>query len=1250
MAKPRTKQQLELENEQLRDRVREVEETLDAIRNGEIDAIVSSGPSGTQVYTLEGADHAFRVMVETMNEGAVTLSADGTILYANRQFARMTGAAPAEISGRRIHDFVSAADYPSLDNIIGVAGALGVSTEMTLLGGPDPGIPVLVSASPIAFDGMEAVTLVLTDLTERKRLDDIVAAEKLSRRILEQAQECIAVCIDGCIVRANRALHRLCGCIPLMQPFDKVLPLTVSGPESFSTDIPQSGKTIRDREARYQRPDGVTFDLILSAGPLTGLQNEILGCVVTLVDVTGVRQAEQRIAGLNRELRQRVQELEAVFDTVPVGLAIAEDPEGRNIRGNPANERMLGLPGGAQLSRRPESVPGPAPYRALRDGLDLAVEELPMQRAVRGERVSSQIIDVLREDGSTVRLLSNASPLLDEQGRPRGAVGAFLDITELSRAQDELRASEERYRELVDMAPDAIAVHRDGKFVFANGAALRLYGAEGFEQLRSNNIVDLMHPDDRAAILSRIARVQAGERTPLQAVRLLRLDGQEVAVEATAAPVIFDGERSVQVMLRDITLRRQAEEALKKSEARFRLLSETAGRLLASEDPQELVNDLCRGVMEHLDCQAFFNFMADGPSGRLRLNACAGIPEEEIPGIEWLDYGAAVCGCVARDRARIVAEDILRTPDARTDLVRSYGIQAYCCHPLKAGDRLFGTLSFGTRTRPRFAPDEVELMRIVADQVSVAMERILVRQDLEEALADAAAGQRTLQALMEHVPEGITIADGPDARIRMVSRHGDELLGGAHAGLTAGDVAGRWRVYREDGETPLDDEDLPLLRAIRSGETVRDAEIVQRNESGKKLVLLCNAAPIRDEAGGIRGAVAAWRDISDRKRMLEALRESEERFRRVFEQSSSGIVLCDFGGRILDVNPGFCRLTGYADRELIGRNILDLTHPEDRERDVASALDVKNGRSEGYRMEKRYIRRDGRVVWVDIGVSALHDERGNIVSALGMVDDITDRKKAEEALHRSKDELEERVRERTAALTLLLGELEKSRDNLRKLAGELVMAEERERKRIAVALHDEIAQTLAAAKMRVDLLRNLAGRDESRPVAEELRSLLVQAIGETRSLMTEISSPVLYEMGLASAVQSLAEKTMELDGIRVSYSCSGDLAGLQSELAVMLYQAAKELVQNVVKHSRARNASIRIEREDLAVRIVVTDDGRGFDFADITLPGQECGFGLFSIRERVESLSGTVQIESASGTGTRVTVTIPAARGPGEEP
>ncbi|MGA2333230.1 MAG: ATP-binding protein [Syntrophales bacterium] len=173
-------------------------------------------------------------------------------------------------------------------------------------------------------------------------------------------------------------------------------------------------------------------------------------------------------------------------------------------------------------------------------------------------------------------------------------------------------------------------------------------------------------------------------------------------------------------------------EALRESESRFRLLSTTAGRLLRAEDPQIIVEDLCRDVMAQLDCQAFFNFLVDEKAGRLRLNACAGVSEEEARAIEWLDFGVAVSGCVTQEGRRIIAEDILHTADVQTELVKPYGIRAYCCHPLMSQNRLIGTLSFGTKIRAHFTPNEVDLMRIVTDQVVVAMQRKQAEKDLRE--------------------------------------------------------------------------------------------------------------------------------------------------------------------------------------------------------------------------------------------------------------------------------------------------------------------------------------------------------------------------------------------------------------------------------------------------------------------------------------------------------------------------------------
>ena len=204
-------------------------------------------------------------------------------------------------------------------------------------------------------------------------------------------------------------------------------------------------------------------------------------------------------------------------------------------------------------------------------------------------------------------------------------------------------------------------------------------------------------------------------------------------------------------------MRKRAEETLSQSQSRFKLLSETSSRLLASEDPQAIVEELCRQVMQHLDCHAFFNFLVDEIAGKLHLNACAGIPEEEARKIEWLDYGVAVCGCAARDGERIVAEDIFNTPDIRTELVRTFGIQAYACHPLEVQGKIIGTLSFGAKTRTHFSAEDLALMKTVADQVATAMQRIRLidelrnsRDELELRVRDRTAELNSYMAKLEH--------------------------------------------------------------------------------------------------------------------------------------------------------------------------------------------------------------------------------------------------------------------------------------------------------------------------------------------------------------------------------------------------------------------------------------------------------------------------------------------------------------------
>jgi PAS domain S-box-containing protein len=288
-----------------------------------------------------------------------------------------------------------------------------------------------------------------------------------------------------------------------------------------------------------------------------------------------------------------------------------------------------------------------------------------------------------------------------------------------------------------------------------------------------------------------------------------------------------------------------------KAERQVHLLAEMASELLRSDSPQLLVNSLCPKAMALLNCQAFFNFMVDEPAGRLCLKAFAGITEEQAREIEWLDYGVAACDCAALDGRRLVAENILETPDPRTELVKSYGIQAYACHPLVAQNRVLGTLSFGTRTRTHFTDEELSLMRAIADLAANALQH----KRTEDALRET---RDYLDNLLDHANAPIIVWDF-NLRITRFNRAFQRLTG-----LREDEVMGIQLALLFPEKTR--EESLTQIRRTLAGVRWEAAEIPIVRVDGMVRTVLWNSATIYASDGKRAIAtIAQGQDITERK-------------------------------------------------------------------------------------------------------------------------------------------------------------------------------------------------------------------------------------------------------------------------------------------------------------------------------------------------------------------------------------------------
>src|SRR5215510_12772772 len=273
-----SREQLFQRIEQLEMRLEEAESTLQAIRHGEVDALVVSGPAGPQVYTLQSADHPYRILVQEMQEGALTLTSTGLILYANLAFASMMRTSLESIVGTSVQRFVTPRELQSFQAFFERCARGNSRGELVLQAVDGTLVPAFLACNSFRVDDLQSVCLVVTDLTEQKRQEEILVSEALAHAILEQAAEALVVIdMTGRIIRASQEAHRLAGRNILLHDFETVFPLqfaeatmpvlSMTGNDTASANVLGAalrGEVQQGLETIFVRPNGQVVQLLLS--------------------------------------------------------------------------------------------------------------------------------------------------------------------------------------------------------------------------------------------------------------------------------------------------------------------------------------------------------------------------------------------------------------------------------------------------------------------------------------------------------------------------------------------------------------------------------------------------------------------------------------------------------------------------------------------------------------------------------------------------------------------------------------------------------------------------------------------------------------------------------------------------------------------------------------------------------------------------------------------------------------------------
>ena len=788
---------------------------------------------------------------------------------------------------------------------------------------------------------------------ERERAEDaLLRSEDRFRALVEQAADAMFVHdLEGNLVDVNRR-----ACESLGYTREELLSMTINDVEQghspeelgalWKEMAPGSPRTV---DGTHRRKDGTTFPVEVRVGVLEAGGSPLLLALAR--DVTERREAERRLGVAELRYRRFVeQSTEGIWRfELEVPMALDTRPEDQVEHAyrhtylaecNDAMARMYGYERAEELvgARLADLLPPSEPGN---------VEYLRAFLGSGYRLTDAESVEVDRHGNRKV-FLNNLTGIV-EDGFVVRAWGTQRDVTEQKAAEEALRESEERFRLLADEAVEGIVLIEDGRIFDANKTFTRMFGY-GLDELTGMDVGELVVPEDRGTVERRIS---SGD-TRAYEVRGRTKGGAAFPVEVRPRQLPYRGRRVRLTSVIDLTERKRAEEALKAS------LKDLADLKFALDES---------AIVAITDVKGSITYVND------KFCEISGYRKEELLG---RDHRIVNSGFHPEGFIRGLWRTIARGKVWRGELRN------------RAKD---GSLYWVDTTIVPFLDERGKPYQYVAIRYDVTE-----RKAVEEALR---MSEKRFRAIVDQSPLSIQILS-PDGYTVRVNRAWEELWG-----VTLEDLAG----YNMLEDRQLVEKGImPFIRRGFAGERVQIPPILYdpdetlpdltRNAEPGRWVRAF-IYPVEDEAGNVREVTLIHEDITEQRRSEEALRESEERFRATFEQAAVGMAQVDLDGVWLRVNGKLCEIVGYTAQELQNLTFQDITHPDDLEADLGYVGQLLAGEIETYCIEKRYLRKDGSIVWIDLTVSLVRGASGDPQYLVSVIEDISERKRTEEALNQS---------------------------------------------------------------------------------------------------------------------------------------------------------------------------------------------------------------------------------------------------------